>query len=57
MMKVASLIMGILILCGFKITTDWNSPALEFALNVVVFICATALILVPIIITYLEARP
>ena len=55
-MKVASLIMGILILFGFKITTDWNSPALEFALNVVVFICATALILVPIIITYLEVK-
>ena len=55
-MKVASLIMGMLILFGFKVTTDWNNPALEFALNVVIFICATALILVPIIITYLEVK-
>jgi predicted Na+-dependent transporter len=50
-MKWVSIFTGVIMLLGgFRLTTDWNNPKLEFALNVIVIICATMLIIVPIIV-------
>ena len=56
MMKIASMIFGMIIILGFNVKTDLPDW-MEFIIVVVLIVGAIALILVPIIITYLERLP
>jgi len=54
-MKIASMIFGMAMMLGFRIDTTMPSW-MELIVIVVVFLCATSLILIPIIVTYLEGK-